>query len=88
MSPSVLRSKLLAPGLVVLASAWGTSLQAAEQPNVLLLLVDDLKPSFGAYGQTRVHSPNLDRLAVNTDGGVLTGRQDILKCVAGGLGVD
>src|SRR4051812_2171583 len=38
---------------------------AAEtrRPNVLLLLVDDLKPSFGAYGDAFVHSPNLDRLA-------------------------
>ncbi len=38
-------------------------IQATERPNVLLLLVDDLKPSFGAYGDTWVHSPNLDRLA-------------------------
>lgn len=36
---------------------------AAERPNVLLILVDDLKPSFGAYGDKWVHSPNLDRLA-------------------------
>ncbi len=36
---------------------------AADRPNVLLILVDDLKPSFGAYGQSWVHSPNLDRLA-------------------------
>ena len=36
---------------------------AAEQSNVLLILVDDLKPSFGAYGADWVHSPNLDRLA-------------------------
>ena len=35
----------------------------AEKPNVLLILVDDLKPSFGAYGEEWVHSPNLDRLA-------------------------
>lgn len=34
-----------------------------NRPNVLLLLVDDLKPSFKAYGDTWVHSPNLDRLA-------------------------
>lgn len=33
------------------------------RPNILLLLVDDLKPSFGAYGATFVHSPHLDRLA-------------------------
>ena len=36
---------------------------AKDRPNVLLLLVDDLKPSFGAYGESWVHSPNLDRLA-------------------------
>lgn len=33
------------------------------RPNILLILVDDLKPSFGAYGDSWVHSPNLDRLA-------------------------
>lgn len=33
------------------------------RPNVLMILVDDLKPSFKAYGDTWVHSPNLDRLA-------------------------
>lgn len=38
-------------------------LLAAQKPNVLLILVDDLKPSFGAYGEKWVHSPNLDRLA-------------------------
>ena len=37
----------------------------ASPPNVLLLLVDDLKPSFGAYGEKWVHSPNLDRLAAS-----------------------
>ena len=36
--------------------------QGVEHPNVLLILVDDLKPSFGAYGDKWVHSPNLDRL--------------------------
>lgn len=33
------------------------------KPNVILILVDDLKPAFGAYGEKWVHSPNLDRLA-------------------------
>ncbi len=36
---------------------------AAERLNVLVILVDDLKPSFGAYGESWVSSPNLDRLA-------------------------
>jgi iduronate 2-sulfatase len=52
-------------GLCLVCFVWlanGPS-RAAERPNVLLILVDDLKPSFGAYGQTWVHSPNLDRLA-------------------------
>lgn len=40
-----------------------TSKAANTRPNVLLILVDDLKPSFGAYGDKWVHSPNLDRLA-------------------------
>ena len=44
----------------LLLSAWA---RASERLNVLLILVDDLKPSFGAYGDTWVHSPNLDRLA-------------------------
>ncbi len=36
---------------------------AADRPNVLMILVDDLKPSLGAYGDDFVHSPNLDALA-------------------------
>ena len=40
-----------------------TASAADNRPNVLLILVDDLKPSFGAYGDSWVHSPNLDRLA-------------------------
>lgn len=38
---------------------------AAERPNVLMILVDDLKPSFGAYGDTWVHAPHLDGLVAN-----------------------
>jgi arylsulfatase A-like enzyme len=40
-----------------------STIAANTRPNVLLILVDDLKPSFGAYGDKWVHSPNLDRLA-------------------------
>ena len=41
----------------------GRASWAGDRPNVLLILVDDLKPAFGAYGEAWVHSPNLDRLA-------------------------
>jgi iduronate 2-sulfatase len=34
-----------------------------KQPNILLILVDDLKPSLGAYGDSVAISPNIDRLA-------------------------
>ena len=36
---------------------------AADRPNVLLILVDDLKPALGAYGDPVAQSPHLDRLA-------------------------
>ena len=38
-------------------------LGAADRPNVLLLLVDDLKPALGCYGDPHAKTPNLDALA-------------------------
>lgn len=32
-------------------------------PDVLLILVDDLRPMLGCYGDARIHTPNIDRLA-------------------------
>lgn len=45
---------LLIPGLVA---------AAVERPNVLLILVDDLKPALGCYGDAAAKTPNIDRLA-------------------------
>lgn len=36
---------------------------AADKPNVLFIVVDDLRPELGAYGHTQIRSPNIDRLA-------------------------
>ncbi len=36
---------------------------AKEPYNVLLIMVDDLRPELGCYGQTKIISPNIDRLA-------------------------
>ncbi|SKB96976.1 Sulfatase [Salegentibacter salinarum] len=37
--------------------------QECSQPNVLLIMVDDLKPTLGTYGDTLTISPNIDQLA-------------------------
>jgi arylsulfatase A-like enzyme len=37
--------------------------QAAEKPNVLFLIVDDLRPELGCYGKDYIKSPNIDALA-------------------------
>jgi arylsulfatase A-like enzyme len=36
---------------------------ASSPPNVLMIVVDDLKPALGCYGDTRAITPNIDRLA-------------------------
>ncbi|MDG2384686.1 MAG: sulfatase [Pirellulaceae bacterium] len=44
-------------------STTTTTVPAITQPNVLLILVDDLKPALGCYGDVHAKSPNIDRLA-------------------------
>lgn len=43
--------------------ASNSFLQAKEHPNVLLILVDDLKPALGCYGDSIAKTPNIDSLA-------------------------
>ena len=47
---------------------YGTAVAASESaaadgPNVLLIVVDDLRPQLGAYGFDAMHTPNIDALA-------------------------
>ncbi|MEO1011845.1 MAG: sulfatase [Bacteroidota bacterium] len=36
--------------------------QKSERPNVLFIMVDDLRPELGIYGAKHIHSPNIDKL--------------------------
>ena len=36
---------------------------SAEKPNVLLICVDDLKPTLGCYGDSIAITPHIDKLA-------------------------
>ncbi len=53
------RTVLLVAGLAL----TGITARALDRPNVLLLCVDDLKPTLGCYGDKLAKTPNLDRLA-------------------------
>ena len=47
--------------LIFLLAAIHTAAQ--DRPNILLILVDDLKPAIGCYGDPLAKTPNIDRLA-------------------------
>jgi iduronate 2-sulfatase len=49
--------------LILAACLFAAAAAHAEKKNVLMILVDDLKPEFGTYGADYVVSPNLDKLA-------------------------
>ena len=51
------RLKIIFLGLCI---PW---LAQAEKPNVLLILVDDLKPAMGCYGDAAAKTPHMDALA-------------------------
>ena len=50
--------------ILELVTALGfAAVQAAQKPNVLLILVDDLKPTMGCYGDNAAITPHMDALA-------------------------
>ncbi|WP_044212871.1 sulfatase [Flammeovirga sp. OC4] len=46
--------------LLLFSSYWS---YAQEKTNVLIFLVDDLRPDIGCYGNDKIKSPNIDKLA-------------------------
>lgn len=38
--------------------------QYKDRPNVLFIFIDDLRPELGIYGNSNIHTPNIDKLAI------------------------
>lgn len=57
--------KLRTTLLVAVVCIQAVFSQQPQKPNVLLIMVDDLKPNLGVYGDTIAVSPNIDRLAAD-----------------------
>jgi len=49
--------------LMVSCTAKQETGKVMEQPNILFIAVDDLRPELGCYGRELISSPNIDRLA-------------------------
>ena len=52
-------------GLIILVSILSTAKHSSSTatPNVVILIIDDLKPALGCYGDKTALTPNIDNLA-------------------------
>ena len=56
--------KLLFLALTLCAVSLGATLRAAEKPNIIIILADDLGyGDLGCYGHPSIRTPNIDRMA-------------------------
>mgnify|MGYP001816295182 CR=1 FL=1 len=53
---------VVAVGLACCLSSCGAE-EVDERPNILFVIVDDLRPELGCYGNTEIKTPNIDRFA-------------------------
>ena len=45
--------------------SFGIGLYAQEQPNIVVFLIDDLRPELGCYGNNTIKTPNIDALSID-----------------------
>jgi len=57
----MLKLRIILIAFLILNSTF--MLKAQDAKNVLFIAVDDLKPMLGCYGDTEIHTPNIDKLA-------------------------
>jgi iduronate 2-sulfatase len=60
---SGIRHAVRAVVVCVLVIPWSTSAIASERPNILFVLVDDLRPEIGCYGNDQIKTPHFDQFA-------------------------
>ncbi len=49
--------------IIATLAALFTYSHAAQKPNILWFVVDDMSPNFSCYGETTIKTPNVDKLA-------------------------
>lgn len=54
---------LVLSGILLLTNPSSDQCEAAKQPNILFIAIDDLRTELGCYGHQYVDSPHLDQLA-------------------------
>jgi arylsulfatase A-like enzyme len=54
---------ILAMPALIMSGLMDSCERETAQPNVLFIVVDDLRPELNCYGETHIHSPNIDALA-------------------------
>ena len=54
---------IAATAMLAVCFSLHTTEAAPQKPNVLFIVVDDLRPELGCYGKEYIQSPNIDRLA-------------------------
>lgn len=52
-----------AAGLLAFSGFPFTARQKRDRPNILFIIIDDLRPELGFYGTPLIHTPNIDSIA-------------------------